>query len=159
MQRIEQNAARGASVFPAHDMALATGRTLSIALMLGALLLAPRAFGLADFLTTDEAYHWIRFTERFDAALSDGRWADTIYVGHPGITMFWLGRIGLMLERATREMGWIGATTMVEHLAWLRLPGVILQAIFGVTAWLLLRRLVDPLVALIASFCGQCRPI
>lgn len=158
MQRIERNAVRGASASPAHHTALATARTLGVALMLGALMLAPRAFGLADFLTTDEAYHWIRFTERFDAALSAGRWADTIYVGHPGVTMFWLGRAGLMLERAAREMGWIGATTMVEHLAWLRLPGVILQTFFGVTAWLLLRRLVDPMVALVASLLWAMSP-
>jgi hypothetical protein len=158
MQRVEQNTARGASALPAQRIALATGRTLSIALMLGALMLAPRAIGLADFLTTDEAYHWIRFTERFDAALADGRWADTILVGHPGITMFWLGRIGLMLERAAREMGWIDAPTMVEHLAWLRLPGVILQALFGVATWLLLRRLIDPMIALVASFLWATSP-
>lgn len=158
MQRVERNAARGASALPAQRTAPAVGTTLMIALALGILMLAPRAFGLADFLTTDEAYHWIRYTERFDAAITDGRWADTIYVGHPGITMFWLGRIGLMIERTAREMGWIGAPAMVEHLAWLRLPSVILQALFGVAAWLLLRRLVDPTVALVASFLWATSP-
>lgn len=158
MQQVERNTARGASAFSARHRALAIGRTPIIALMLGALMLAPRAFGLADFLTTDEAYHWIRFTERFDAALAAGRWADTIYVGHPGITMFWLGRAGLMLERAAHDLGWIGATTTVAHLAWLRLPGAILQALFGVAAWLLLRRLIDPMVALVASFLWATSP-
>ncbi|GIV99771.1 glycosyltransferase family 39 protein [Roseiflexus sp.] len=158
MQRVERNPARGASVFLAPQSALTIGRTLLTALILGTLMLAPRAFGLADFLTTDEAYHWIRFTERFDAALSAGRWADTIYVGHPGITMFWLGRTGLMIERMVRDLGWIGAPAMVEHLAWLRLPGVILQALCGMATWLLLRRLVDPTVALVASFLWATSP-
>ncbi|MBO9335639.1 MAG: hypothetical protein J7455_13135 [Roseiflexus sp.] len=108
-----------------------------IVLMLGMLALAPRIIGLADFLTTDGAYHWIRFTERFDAAISEGHWADTIFVGHPAITMFWLGRAGLVLERTLRDMGWIGASSMIEHLAWLRLPGTFLQVVFGVTTWML----------------------
>lgn len=158
MQRVERNAARGAIVLPAQRAAVMTGRTLIVALMIGALMIAPRAFGLADFLTTDEAYHWIRFTERFDAAITEGRWADTVFVGHPGITMFWLGRAGLMLERTVRDLGWIGAPTTIEHLAWLRLPGVILQALFGVAAWLLLRRLVGPTIALVASFLWATSP-
>lgn len=129
-----------------------------IALMLCVIALAPRVIGLADFLTTDEAYHWIRFTERFDAAISEGRWADTIFVGHPAITMFWLGRAGLMLERTAHDMGWIGARSMVEHLAWLRLPGAFLQVVFGVTTWMVLRRLVDPMVALVAGFLWSTSP-
>lgn len=158
MQRVEQKAARSAHALLKQRTAPAVGTMLMIALALSMLMLAPRAFGLADFLTTDEAHHWIRFTERFDAAITDGRWADTIYVGHPGITMFWLGRIGLMLERTVRALGWIGAPTMVEHLAWLRLPGVILQVLFGIATWLLLRRLIDPTVALIASFLWATSP-
>ena len=35
-----------------------------------------------DFLTTDEAYHWIARTERFAAAVGEGRWADTILTAH-----------------------------------------------------------------------------
>ncbi|MCL6540898.1 MAG: glycosyl transferase, partial [Roseiflexus sp.] len=152
MQIAEQNAASDASVCAEHRAARDVLKAPIIALMLGVLALAPRVIGLADFLTTDEAYHWIRFTERFDAAISEGRWADTIFVGHPAITMFWLGRAGLVLERAARDLGWIGAPSMIEHLAWLRLPGVFLQVVFGVATWLLLRRLIDPMVALVAGF-------
>ena len=35
-----------------------------IAVLLGALALLPRVLGLADFITTDEAYHWIGRAER-----------------------------------------------------------------------------------------------
>lgn len=158
MQRVQHNTARGASTFSAQRSALVTRSTTISALVLVTFMLAPRAIGLADFLTTDEAYHWIRFTERFDAAISSGRWADTVFVGHPGITMFWLGHIGLTLERAAREMGWIEAITTVEHLAWLRLPSVILQVVFGVATWLLLRRLVDPTIALVAGLLWATSP-
>jgi 4-amino-4-deoxy-L-arabinose transferase-like glycosyltransferase len=158
MQIAEQNAASDASVCAEYRVARDVLKAPIIALMLGVLALAPRVIGLADFLTTDEAYHWIRFTERFDAAISEGRWADTIFVGHPGITMFWLGRAGLVLERTARDMGWIGAPSMIEHLAWLRLPGVFLQMVFGVATWMVLRRLVDPMVALVAGFLWSTSP-
>src|SRR4051812_33693170 len=46
-----------------------------VALLLGAVALLPRVLGLADFITTDEAYHWIARTERFGEAIAGGRWA------------------------------------------------------------------------------------
>jgi 4-amino-4-deoxy-L-arabinose transferase-like glycosyltransferase len=64
----------------------------------------------------------------------------------------------LVLERAARDMGWIGAPSMIEHLAWLRLPGVFLQMVFGVTTWMVLRRLIDPMVALVAGFLWSTSP-
>jgi hypothetical protein len=158
MQIAEQNTTSDARVSEERRVAHDALKLPVIVLMLGVLALAPRVIGLADFLTTDEAYHWIRFTERFDAAISEGRWADTIFVGHPGITMFWLGRAGLVLERTARDMGWIGAPSMIEHLAWLRLPGVFLQMVFGVATWMVLRRLVDPMVALVAGFLWSTSP-
>ena len=99
-----------------------------IALLLGAAALLPRVLGLADFVTTDEAYHWIARTERFADAIADRRWAATIQTGHPGVTLMWLGSLGLALERAAGP-GWAGAPPLVAHLAWLRLPGALLEAL------------------------------
>jgi hypothetical protein len=59
MQIAEQNAASDASVCAEYRVARDVLKAPIIALMLGVLALAPRVVGLADFLTTDEAYHWI----------------------------------------------------------------------------------------------------
>lgn len=126
--------------------------------LLGLLALLPRVAGLADFLTTDEAYHWITRVERFSAAVAEGRWADTALTGHPGVTTMWLGSAGLWLERALLGAGRIAAPTPVEHLAWLRLPGGTLHALVVPAAYLLLRRLVQPRTALLAAGLWACSP-
>jgi 4-amino-4-deoxy-L-arabinose transferase-like glycosyltransferase len=107
------------------------------ALALAALALVPRAAGLADFITTDEAYHWIDRTQRFADAVAAGRWADTLLTGHPGVTVMWLGSLGLLLESAFG-----GAVGPMAHLAWLRLPIAALHAIVVAAAYLLLRQLI-----------------
>jgi 4-amino-4-deoxy-L-arabinose transferase-like glycosyltransferase len=128
-----------------------------IALLLGIAALLPRALGLADFLTTDEAYHWIARTERFADAVADRRWAATLQTGHPGVTLMWLGSLGLALERPIGP-GWIGAPALVAHLAWLRLPGTLLQALLVPAGYLLLRRLLNPTTALVAALLWASAP-
>jgi 4-amino-4-deoxy-L-arabinose transferase-like glycosyltransferase len=128
-----------------------------IALLLGAAALLPRVLGLADFVTTDEAYHWIGRTERFADAVADRRWAATIQTGHPGVTLMWLGSLGLALERAAGP-GWAGAPSLVAHLAWLRLPGAVLQALLVPAGYLLLRRLLTPTTALVAALLWATAP-
>jgi hypothetical protein len=128
-----------------------------IALLLGVAALLPRAIGLVDFLTTDEAYHWIGRTERFADAIADRRWVDTLQTGHPGVTLMWLGSLGLALERAF-ETGWAGAPSLVAHLAWLRLPAALLQALLVPAGYLLLRRLFNPATALVAALLWATAP-
>src|SRR5918911_1237002 len=77
---------------------------IAIVLTVGALV--PRVSGLADFITTDEAYHWITRTERFNAALARQNWSETIQTGHPGVTIMWLGSLGLALEHVAVAQGW-----------------------------------------------------
>jgi 4-amino-4-deoxy-L-arabinose transferase-like glycosyltransferase len=120
------------------------------ALLIGAVALLPRALGLDDFITTDEAYHWVERSERFAQALAEGRWADTLLTGHPGVLTMWLGSLGLLLERLS-GMASGAAPAEVTHLAWLRLPGALLHALTIVCGMLLLRRLVGPRTALIAA--------
>ena len=121
------------------------------ALLLIALALPPRVAGLADFLTHDEAYHWIERVERFSAALADGRWADTVQTGHPGVTTMWLGALGLALERWLVTIGSIAPPATLAHLAWLRLPHALLEALLVGGFFLLLRRLIAPSAALLAT--------
>ena len=128
-----------------------------IALLLGVAALLPRVLGLADFITTDEAYHWIARTERFADAIADRRWAATIQTGHPGVTLMWLGSLGLAFERAAGP-GWAGAPPLVAHLAWLRLPGALLQALLIPAGYLLLRRLLTPATALVAALLWATAP-
>ncbi len=113
-----------------------------VLIFLAALL--PRAIGLRDFLTTDEAYHWISRTERFATAVGAGRWAETILTGHPGVTLMWLGGLGLQLERATVAMGLVAAPDQLGHLAWLRFGPVLAHALLIAVGYLLLRRLLRP---------------
>src|SRR5689334_7233127 len=100
-----------------------------VALLLGAAALLPRVLGLTDFITTDEAYHWIARTERFSDAIASGRWAGTAQTGHPGVTLMWLGSLGLALEHMATEQRWAIGRSPLEHLAWLRLPSALIQAL------------------------------
>jgi 4-amino-4-deoxy-L-arabinose transferase-like glycosyltransferase len=129
-----------------------------LALLLGLLALLPRTLGLADFLTTDEVYHWIARTERFATAVADHHWAATNQTGHPGVTLMWLGSLGLALERLAVGQGWSGAPAPVEHLAWLRLPGALLEALLVPAGYLLLRRLLVPMAALLAGLLWATSP-
>jgi 4-amino-4-deoxy-L-arabinose transferase-like glycosyltransferase len=135
---------------------------LAAALLLPALValtaLLPRLLGLVDFLTTDEAYHWIRRTERFVDALANGRWADTILIGHPGVTVMWLGSLGLHLERLAVGLGWIAPPDRLGHLAWMRLGPVLANTLMITAGYLLLRRLIRPGVALVAALLWATSP-
>ncbi len=119
--------------------------------------LLPRALGLRDFLTTDEAYHWIMRSERFAAAIGEGRWADTILTGHPGVTLMWLGGLGLQLERTALALGLIAPPDQLGHLAWLRLGPALAHALLIPAGYLLLRRLLRP-YALVAALLWATSP-
>src|SRR5690606_29109722 len=84
-------------------------------------------------------------------------WADTVLTGHPGVTNMWLGSLGLWLERALgADPG--AAPPLLAHLAWLRLPGALLQTLLVPAAYLILRRLVTPATALVACVLWACSP-
>ena len=136
----------------------AVARATVLPLLLGLAALLPRALGLADFFTTDEAYHWVSRTERFAAAVAAGRWADTNLTGHPGVTLMWLGSLGLRLEQLAVALGWVAAPDQLGHLAWLRLGPVLAHALAVPAGYLLLRRLVRPELALSAAILWATSP-
>ncbi|NWG19861.1 MAG: glycosyltransferase family 39 protein [Chloroflexi bacterium] len=158
MQTVETGVARGASARSGQAAFRTAWSTVAAVIVLCGIALAPRAFGLADFLTTDEAYHWITRTERFSAAITERRWADTALTGHPGVTNMWLGSLGLAIERAATGAGIAPPATRVQHLAWLRLPGALMQVVLILAAYPLLRRLVGPAVAWVATLLWATSP-
>jgi len=125
------------------------------ALLLGlfGLALLPRTLMLADFFTTDEAYHWIRRSQGFAAALRAGNWAETFQTGHPGVTLMWLGSLGLGLEQLFG-----GAGDPLSRLAWMRLPVAIFHAALLPLAYILLRRMLRPAIALTAALLWATSP-
>ncbi len=133
-------------------------RILVFAITIALTALIPRLIGLADFLTTDEAYTWIRATERFVGALAAGRWAETHQIGHPGVTLMWLGALGLQLERWALGMGWIGPSNQLALLSWMRIGPVLAHALLISSAYLLLQRLTRPTVAFTAALLWATSP-
>lgn len=131
-------------------LAAAWGGALA-ALALALAALAPRVLGLADFVTTDEVYNWLPRIGRFSAAIAERRWADTVLTGHPGITLLWLGQLGLSIQRMAVAAGWPAPAGALDQLAWLRLPAAVLEALAVPAGYLLLRRLLAPASALIAG--------
>lgn len=129
-----------------------------IGFMLFLIALFPRTLGLNDFFTTDEAYHWIDRVGGFRYALSKGRWSETILTGHPGVTIMWLGTIGYWLEDLWRSWGAFDQLSRLDHLAWLRLPAALFETALVPCAYLILRRIINPLAALFAALLWATSP-
>lgn len=75
---------------------MAWGRRIFPVLLL-VLAVWPRLVGLDRYITPDELI-WVYRSLQFREALLDGRWADTLVAGHPGVTTTWLGTAGLSLQ-------------------------------------------------------------
>jgi hypothetical protein len=58
------------------------------------LALATRAFGMTTTVTADEGY-WMQRTVRFAAALARGDLDATFRSGHPGVSVIWVGALGI----------------------------------------------------------------
>ena len=73
------------------DHAVARAGLLVVCLLLA---LLPRLLGLSGSLTSDEGY-WMQRTLAFGSALERGDWKATYRVGHPGVTVTWIGLLGI----------------------------------------------------------------
>lgn len=98
------------------------------------LALLPRILNLDDFVTHDEAYHWIERTVRFAEALGEHRWEDTYQTGHPGVTTMYLGSFGLWL-RALMTNVTPDSPTLLQQLAWMRGPLAIVHTLVILLSW------------------------
>ncbi len=103
-----------------------------------------------NFLTVDEAYHWIALSKRFATAISTGNFADTFYFGHPGVTTLWFGVAGHWLYDVLTSAGIIdrGRETFYTII---RLPAALLTSLAIGLSYPLLRRLFGLPAALLAA--------
>lgn len=127
-----------------------------LALFVVALL--PRVWGLNDFYTIDEAYHWPGRVQRFRAALQAHTWAATNQTGHPGVTTMWLGALGnwLAARAGVTDPGWAGGGAL--YLSYLRLPLAVTNAVAVLIGVLLLVRLLGRRAALLAGLFWAASP-
>jgi 4-amino-4-deoxy-L-arabinose transferase-like glycosyltransferase len=139
-------------------------------LLLFFVALLPRLLALGQYITPDEL-NWVHRSVLFHQALAQGRWADTLTTGHPGVITTWLGALGLQIQlwlrpSTTATYDWI------THLAWLapentaafpqlatflsagRTAVAVFNSLGIVIIFGLARRLVPVPVALAAGFAG-----
>jgi 4-amino-4-deoxy-L-arabinose transferase-like glycosyltransferase len=129
---------------------------LSLVVLIVALL--PRILNLGSFVTVDEGFHWFQRTAVFVEALRTGDWAATQIVGHPGVTTLWLGSSGRLLFETLVAQGLVRPDNEPLLRMLLQLPlGIITSLIILVCFWLL-KRLLDPNVALLAAFLWATEP-
>ena len=141
-------------------------RWLSWAIPLGVFLLAltPRLLGLDVFLTADEDDQ-LRFAAGFLVAVLNGDWEKAVLLGYPGVPTMALGGLGLGLRYLLHQWGWAplpGAgpdlASTLRHvtdypLAYIqaaRLPMVVAASLAILGIYLLMRRLLDRRIALVA---------
>jgi hypothetical protein len=91
------------------------GILLNVMLFISALL--PRLCAIGRYITPDEL-NWIHRSVRFREALLDGRWAETLVSGHPGVTTAWAGALGISVQVAVRPAD-RAVYDWITHLAWL----------------------------------------
>lgn len=138
-----------------------------IAVGLFILAFLPRLVAIGRYITPDELI-WVYRSVLFREALLDGRWAETLVAGHPGVTTMWLGTIGISLQmgfvpEAAATYEWITKlafltpdnTAAFQQLASLlsaaRLAIIFINCTGVVLIYLLTRQLWGPVVALVGS--------
>ncbi|MAT99100.1 MAG: hypothetical protein CL608_18295 [Anaerolineaceae bacterium] len=87
------------------------------ALFLFVMALLPRLAALGQYITPDEL-NWIHRSVLFHQALGQGKWAETLTTGHPGVITTWLGALGIQVQLWLRPSD-ITAYEWITHLAWL----------------------------------------
>jgi 4-amino-4-deoxy-L-arabinose transferase-like glycosyltransferase len=141
-----------------NSVGLRVSRHALLALLLLALALAPRVLVVGDFWTRDEPFHWLKRSESFLQAMQYSNYADTNLTGHPGVTTMWLGAAGLLLHQGMAHLGWIDPADSAVQRALLRLPLAVVTAMSIALAYLLLRRLFNARVALLAALFWAADP-
>ena len=120
--------------------------------------LLPRVIGLGQFVTIDEAGGWMPRSQHFLAALSGGDLAATAQSAHPGVTTMWLGATGLLLHGLLAARGMIDPADFATRLGLMQMPLALVNAAAVVAGLWLLRRLLAPQVALLATMLWALDP-
>ncbi len=107
-------------------------------------------------LHIDEVSNWLDRATGFREAMLAGDYAATVRTEHPGVTTMALGAVGLWLRDVfAPESGPQQLPTMYA----VRAPVILLNALVLTGAFLVLRRLVDGRVALLAAILWAASPI
>ncbi len=107
-------------------------------------------------LHIDEVANWLDRVYGFRAAVTSGDWAATVRTEHPGVTTMALGALGLTALDAIAP----GSEPLdIQTMYAVRYPIIFANVIALVAAYLLLRRLVNPRVALLAAVLWAASPI
>jgi 4-amino-4-deoxy-L-arabinose transferase-like glycosyltransferase len=124
------------------------------------LALVPRVVSLATIITPDES-RWVERSVSFFEGLLRGNWSQTFQTGHPGVTTMWTGTAGLwgkyLLQHPPVALPDYLARVQTspsaspEYLAATRLPTVILTAMAVAAGYLLVRRLLGNVTALLGA--------
>ncbi len=140
---------------------------LLLALLLLLLALLPRLLASPQVVTADEAYHWFDRVALFRTSMLRGDYAATNIIGHPGVTTMWLGSIGAQTHAMLAAAGLLppppvsaahaGTAEAVARAA-MRAPLALANSLALLAAWLLLRRLFAPRVALLAAMLWATDP-
>lgn len=121
------------------------------------LALIPRATQ-GEFVTVDEAFHWFSRSERFLEAVRTGDYTATNVIGHPGVTTMWLGATGVMIHSGLADAGLVNGDDPALFRWLLRLPVALMTSLCVALAYVLLVRLVDRRVALVAVLFWATEP-
>ena len=142
---------------------------LPLAVFLMALL--PRILGLDTFITADEDDQ-IMFASHFLNSVLHGNFGGALVLGYPGVPTLMLGALGVAARYLFHYAGWLPLpwvtadffTTLeqttarfgqfehpLDFLVWVRLPMVLVASLAIVAMFLLVKRLVNLPVALIAA--------
>jgi len=108
-------------------------RTWALALGLLAIALIARLPDLGAACNADGVLYWFGRTQKFWAALADGRLAETYYSPHPGVSLMWLSGASMKLFGT---LGTVNETAVVAAT----LPVALLGSAVPPLTYLLLRR-------------------
>ncbi len=133
--------------------------------------LLPRLMGLDAFITADEDDQ-IMFASNFLKSMLQGDPGGALILGYPGVTTMFFGAIGVGLRYLAHYAGWLPLpwvqadlmTTLeqvttrfgqfdhpMDFIVWVRAPMAVVSALSVMGIYLLLRRLLDTPVALLAA--------
>ncbi|MBZ0304342.1 MAG: glycosyltransferase family 39 protein [Anaerolineae bacterium] len=140
----------------AKDLRLSARQTALVMLLLFALALVPRAWP-SPVMTTDEQAFWVNRATNFLDALRTGDLSQTAQSFHPGVMTNWLGASGILLSEVVNGPDAM-QTNFQAHIAAMRFPLALVNALTVVLAFDLLRRLFDTRIALAASLLWALDP-
>lgn len=111
----------------------------------------PRLAAVNTHLTPDEVAYWFNRSHNFLEGMRSGDLAQTYQAEHPGVTTMWLGTLGEVAFRISADFGLVAPDDVATQRVFMRVPMTVTNALAVVAGYLLLLRLFDRRVALLAA--------